>query len=453
MKKIYVLRKGIILSSKMPTMQFGDDNIIVVPMAVLEYVYTYRGLPEKQKMAIDFMEYIKSIPKTKLLSIDGYVQENGSILKVVDNKRQIDKKIENLQNLSNLDKRCYQVCLDLEAKYPDTPIILISQNPIIQIGAEKIGLEAQPFKNGLFPPLKEQYKGFVTAHTAKCSVDNLYKEGRLPIEEIDRYEEIDWQENMFVNLQTESSPAIGRYTSGMIVPLKYSNQMPSGYRALNMEQKMLWECLLAPPEEAPLVIVKGAAGTGKTFCSLAMALEKIRRYADSKTALYDQVLVAAPTVTVSNEKIGALPGEIDAKVGPYLGGIMDNLKAIFRFKNTGFNNKELKSSADYLFEKGLLEVQPIGFLRGRTIPYTCFIIDETQNIRPSDIKDIVTRAAKGSKFIFLGDPEQINNPELNTRYNGLVYLSEKMKGSKLSWQITLSKSVRGELAEEALQVL
>lgn len=93
-----------------------------------------------------------------------------------------------------------------------------------------------------------------------------------------------------------------------------------------------------------------------------------------------QVLVAAPTVTVSNEKIGALPGEIDAKVGPYLGGIMDNLKAIFRFKNTGFNNKELKSSADYLFEKGLLEVQPIGFLRGRTIPYTCFIIDETTKI-------------------------------------------------------------------------
>ena len=189
MKKIYVLRKGIILSSKMPTMQFGDDNIIVVPMAVLEYVYTYRGLLEKQKMAIDFMEYIKSIPKTKLLSIDGYVQENGSILKVVDNKRQIDKKIENLQNLSNLDKRCYQVCLDLEAKYPDTPIILISQNPIIQIGAEKIGLEAQPFKNGLFPPLKEQYKGFITAYTSQLSTVKLFNEGKLSITEIDKYEE------------------------------------------------------------------------------------------------------------------------------------------------------------------------------------------------------------------------------------------------------------------------
>lgn len=453
MKKIYVLRKGIILSSKMPTMQFGDDNIIVVPMAVLEYVYTYRGLPEKQKMAIDFMEYIKSIPKTKLLSIDGYVQENGSILKVVDNKRQIDKKIENLQNLSNLDKRCYQVCLDLEAKYPDTPVILISQNPIIQIGAEKIELEAQPFKNGLFPPLKEQYKGFITAYTSQLSTVKLFNEGKLSITEIDKYEKIDWYENMFVNLQTEGSPALARYTNGVLVPLKYSNNLPIGFKALNMEQRMLWECLLAPPEEAPLVIVKGAAGTGKTFCSLAMALEKLKIYSNASDVTYDQILVAAPTVTVSNEKIGALPGEVENKVGPYLGGIMDNLKAIFRLKNPGFNNSKLQSNAEYLFKDRFMEIQPIGFLRGRTIPDTCFIIDETQNIKPSDIKDIVTRAAKGSKFIFLGDPEQINNPELNTRYNGLVYLFEKMKDSKLSWQITLSKSVRGKLADEALKIL
>ena len=184
-----------------------------------------------------------------------------------------------------------------------------------------------------------------------------------------------------------------------------------------------------------------------------MALEKLKIYSNARDVTYDQILVAAPTVTVSNEKIGALPGEVEDKVGPYLGGIMDNLKAIFRLKNPGFNNSELQSKAEYLFKDRFMEIQPIGFLRGRTIPDTCFIIDETQNIKPSDIKDIVTRAAKGAKFIFLGDPEQINNPELNTRYNGLVYLFEKMKDSKLSWQITLSKSVRGKLADEALKIL
>ena len=216
---------------------------------------------------------------------------------------------------------------------------------------------------------------------------------------------------------------------------------------------MLWECLLAPPEIAPLVVVKGAAGTGKTYCSIAMTLEKLRGY--SSEELYDQILVATPTVTVSNESIGYLPGTIDDKIGPYLGGIIDNIKAIFREKNMDLTNRDLKASAQELFERGFIEIQPIGFLRGRTIPRTVFIIDETQNISPSDIHDIVTRAAQGSKFIFLGDPDQVNNPKLNTRYNALVYLSEKMKGSVNCWQITLNsdKSIRSALAQEALKIL
>lgn len=196
-----------------------------------------------------------------------------------------------------------------------------------------------------------------------------------------------------------------------------------------------------------------------------MALSNLKGYSDRSgkvgknvgncCGIYNQILVASPTVTISNEKIGYLPGEIDDKVGPYLGGIMDNLKAIFREKDPEADNASLKSKADFLFKKGFIEIQPIGFLRGRTIPNMVFIIDETQNIRPSDIKDIVTRTAKGSKFIFLGDPDQINAPGLNSRYNGLVYLSEKMKGNSLTWQVTLSskKSVRCELAQMALNIL
>ena len=102
-----------------------------------------------------------------------------------------------------------------------------------------------------------------------------------------------------------------------------------------------------------------------------------------------------------------------------------------------------------------IQIQPIGFLRGRTIVNTLFIIDETQNVDPSDIKSIVTRAAEGSKFVFLGDPSQVDNPKLDERYNGLVYLSEKMKGDPLCWQVTLdeTESVRGSLARVAASKL
>ena len=131
------------------------------------------------------------------------------------------------------------------------------------------------------------------------------------------------------------------------------------------------------------------------------------------------------------------------------------MKEILRQKFPDFTNAELKKKAMEFFERGDIEIQPIGFLRGRTIPNTVFIIDETQNIKPCDIKDIVTRSAEGSKFIFLGDADQVNNPALNSRYNGLVYLSEKMKGNPHTFQITLNskKSVRSKLAQEALDIL
>lgn len=456
MKKTFVLRTEAVLSSSTSTLRFGDDNDIVIPMAILENLYKYRGLPEKQKLASHFIEYIESIPKKELISQEGYIQKNGSHLKVVDNNVEIDPKIKELQNISKLDERVYQVCYDLAKTDTTTAsVILISRNPTIRLKAEKIGIEAQPFKDELFPAPKDQYKGFLDVYASKEVISAMFRNGEIMPEDIYQGNTVEWLENMFLNIHSETNTAVGRYSNGKIVPLNYSKRLPNNYKALNLEQNMLWECLLAPPDEAPLIVVKGAAGTGKTFCSLAMALERLNRYANEKVSLYDQILVASPTVTVSNESIGYLPGDIDEKVGPYLGGIRDNLKAIFRQQNQEFDNAELKNCADLLFEKGFIEIQPIGFLRGRTIPYTCFIIDETQNIPPSDIKDIVTRAAKGSKFIFLGDPDQVNNPELNSRYNGLVYLSEKMKGNKFCWQVTLSseKSVRSELAQEALKIL
>ena len=114
-----------------------------------------------------------------------------------------------------------------------------------------------------------------------------------------------------------------------------------------------------------------------------------------------------------------------------------------------------RENARMLIEQGVIVLQLIGHLRGRSITDTFFIIDEAQNIEPAVIKSIVTRAGEGSKFVFLGDPTQIDNPELNERYNGLVYLSEKMKGNEMCWQVTLEneESVRSKLAYVAAKIL
>ena len=155
------------------------------------------------------------------------------------------------------------------------------------------------------------------------------------------------------------------------------------------------------------------------------------------------------------EDIGFLPGDIDDKMGPYLGGIRDNLRIISKLKAPEKDNSQLNSDVRFIFEKGFIEIQSIGHLRGRSIPNMMFIIDEAQNIKPDIVLDILTRAAKGTKIVLLGDPTQVNRPGLNTRRNALVYTSEKMKGNSWCWQVTMNsdKSVRSELAQQALKIL
>ena len=162
--------------------------------------------------------------------------------------------------------------------------------------------------------------------------------------------------------------------------------------------------------------------------------------------------------TVGGEEIGFLPGEIEDKFSPHIGGFKDNLRILLNGRNKKKEKENNPGNSDnsfYLYENGIIQMQPIGFFRGRTIVDTFIIIDETQNIHPDDIKSIVSRVGEGSKIVVLGDPTQIDNPKLDERYNGLVFLSEKMKNYPNAWQITLNdeESVRSELAKYAAKIL
>ena len=446
--KIFVLRTESILSSTKSTLKFDSDNCVVVPMAILENLYRYEGLAEKKKLASTFCEYISSFSKKELMSKNGAKQANGSKIRLVDNE-EICEEIERINNLSMLDKRVFQVCYSLKAE--NNQVILISQNPVIRFKAFQLGIKAEPFKDEIFPLPKDQYRGFITVEVSKTDFDKFYQEDSISVKSIYQGNNIEWIENMFVNIVCGKNSTIGRYTGGKIVPLTYSKRIPNGYTAMNMEQLMLWECLLAPPEIAPLVVVKGAAGTGKTFCSLAYALEYVKKYGHGN--LYNQIIVS--TVPLYNDKIGFLPGKKKKKMSPTLGGIFNNLESIFRENDPEADNRSIQDRIDEILERQFIKITSLDVIRGSTIPNKCFIFDETQNVPPSDIKKIVTRAGEGSKFIFIGDPDQIGAPDLNERYNGLVYLSEKLKGNERCWQITLDsqKSVRSKLAQDALNVL
>ena len=250
--KTFVLRTEALLASKDASMRFDKDNTVVIPMTILENLYKYDdgGLIEKKKLANNFCEYISGFNKKELLSQLGAKQPNGSRIRIVDNSP-ISEMVNAISNLSQLDKRVFQVCLDLQKD--GNHVILISRSPVIRLKAFQLGIKAEPFKDEIFPKPEDQYTGHIEVCTSKTELNKLYKDGSISIKSIYDHNKIDWIENMFVNITTESSSSIGRYTDGKIVPLTYSRNIPSAYKALNAEQKMLWECLMAPPEIAPVI--------------------------------------------------------------------------------------------------------------------------------------------------------------------------------------------------------
>ena len=280
------------------------------------------------------------------------------------------------------------------------------------------------------------------------SVEDVYwtdKEGNILAAEL--------EENEFVILKADQSSRktqLGRVEQGRIRKLDYKKASPYGVTPRNAGQYFLQEALMQPAEKAPLVIVKGMAGTSKTFYSLAVGLEKI---VNNPSGEYRRILISRPNAQFDSD-IGFLPGDEQEKISPLMRPIIDNLEQLIdsseeeRYED----ERELQGKIEEIFERGLIQTEALNYIRGRSIVKTYLIIDEAQNMTPNQVKGIITRAGKGTKIILLGDTNQIDRPMLDERTNGLSFASEYMKGSPLCWQITFSpeECERSALAMDAI---
>ena len=192
-------------------------------------------------------------------------------------------------------------------------------------------------------------------------------------------------------------------------------------------------------DDIPLVSISGKAGTGKTLLALAASLENRRRYR--------QIFMARPVVPLSNKDIGYLPGEIKAKLDPYMQPMYDNLSVI-QNQNGGEENGQSEQIRKMLEDEKLV-ISALSYIRGRSLNRIYFIVDEAQNLTPHEVKTIITRAGEGTKIVLTGDIFQIDHPYLDTQSNGLTYLIERMKGEGLYAHITLEHGERSELSELA----
>lgn len=457
-KKTYVLNKPALLTSSEALKRF-DDNDIVIPMAVLEDLKASLKSEKSARRAIGkkLLKYLSEELDSKKLMKEGIRLENGTLLKVTTNYTDEDVKVD---NISSKDKRILQTCQGLIREGKN--VVLISNDDTLRMKARNIDIVAEELKDRVFPPIKDQYKGYETVYCSDSDIDKLYSKKYLDISDISEYNNgVEWLTNLYVNIKGSNTSAIGYFDGEKIVSI-CNERYPYDIKPKNVKQKFVLHALM--DEKTPIVIIKGDAGTGKTYCSLGAGLDQTM-----EKHIYEQILITRSITNGNGEEYGYLPGEIENKFDPYIYGIYDNLERLYNPSKSKFDDDKKCNGIGFesyskirsrirsdLFETGIIEIQPLGFIRGRSIAKRWFIIDEMQNVDPEFAKSIVSRAGEGSKFIFLGDPTQIDAPDLSENYNGLVYLSEMMKGQKLCRQITLggeNGTVRSPLAQLAVDIL
>lgn len=469
MGKHFIVSTRTLVSKRDVTLSFGSDNTIYVPLAVMEEIEAkyYDQTSERGKIAREVLNYLGSFHMNDLKK--GVTQRNGSTLKVTTNytEQKIPEEIKMTQ-CSKLDMRILKTCLGIKNSVPkDEPVILVSKENTLRKKAEMLGIMAQTFRDELLPEISEQYTGRKTINVSESVFRKFYEERKISIEEVIPKSELhDVYPNMFIELKYKYQTEEGRIWNGDIIGLTYEKYYPYKVVPMNVGQRFMIEALMMDYELAPLVIVKGPAGTAKTFLSLAVGLELVEQ-----DKFPNKILISrSPTET--GEKIGFLPGGEIEKIQPYLRGIMDNLTSLHSKKddvshesnrrskgkkNSRMNDeyyddeKPVDEDGTTIFAYGIIKAEAIGYIRGRSICDTYIIIDEAQNLSPVEVKTIITRVGKGSKLILLGDPAQIDRPDLDERNNGLSYASERMKGEPTCWQITMTdeESVRSELAKRA----
>jgi PhoH-like ATPase len=241
----------------------------------------------------------------------------------------------------------------------------------------------------------------------------------------------------------EGHSALARYESenNRLAQIRRFKDSVWGIRPRNKEQHFALDLLLN--DDIKLVTLVGKAGTGKTLLAIAAGLQKV-----IEERKCQKLLVSRPIFPLGRD-VGFLPGDLEEKLNPWMQPIFDNLELLL---GVGHSDRNERSYREFL-EMGYLEVEPLTYIRGRSIPNQFIVVDEAQNLTPHEVKTIITRVGDNTKIVLTGDPYQIDNPYIDSSNNGLSTVVERLKNERLTGHITLSKGERSELAELAANML
>ena len=441
-QKIYVLDTNVLLHDPQALFRF-EDNDLVVPITVVEEIDHFKkDLSETGRNARQVSRILDQlrvqIPRQGAL-IQGVPLEKGGTLRVVLFSEGALKSLPPELRVDRGDNRILAVAV--EAKNAcDCPVIFVSKDTNLRIKADAVGLVTEDYESDKVP-LDELYTGTAELQVDKDEVDRFYGQGYLPLKG-------DYFPNQCVTLVESTNPshtAIGRYSYSLerINPLiRVPKEGVWGIHPRNREQQFALDLLLN--DDIQLVTLVGKAGTGKTLLAIAAGLLKS---ADDGT--YSRLLVSRPVFPMGRD-LGFLPGDVEEKLSPWMQPIFDNVELLLgSVEERGKHKRGYKE----LVDMGLMEIEPLTYIRGRSIPKQFMIVDEAQNLTPHEIKTIITRAGEGTKIVLTGDPYQIDNPYVDASSNGLTYTVERFKTQEIAGHVTLTKGERSPLAELAANLL
>lgn len=439
-RKKYLLDTNVLLHDAHSLLNFAD-NQVVLPLAVIEELDRFKkDANENGRNARQVSRLLDRLRTRGVLTNGGVALENGGLLRVVVSKSNNLERLPPELRQYTVDHQILALALE-EQNAGNEPVFLVSKDINLRIKAHAVGLQAQDYETDKVS-LESLYTGMEQKQCSQGEIDRFFRDQGLAEPEEEYLPHLCLKMEAWENPQHQ---AIGRYDPQlrMVLPLR---PLPAeghwGISPRNLEQKFALELLSHP--DIHLVTLVGRAGTGKTLLALAAGLQMV-----TEANLYSRLLVSRPVFPMGRD-LGFLPGDIEEKLAPWMQPINDNLDLLL---NQHAGGRRSQQRHQELKDLDIIAVEPLTYIRGRSIPRQYMIVDEAQNLTPHEVKTIISRAGEGTKIVLTGDPEQIDNPYVDSASNGLTYVVERFRGSPLAGHILLTRGERSPLADAASELL
>lgn len=457
-KKTYVLDTNVLLSDSSSLFAFQEHDVII-PMIVLEELDNHKN--RQDEVGGNARQVSRTLDEMRQSGgslFEGIKLPGGGMLRImtVDKTVYEDLPLELSSTMSKsvVDNMLIGLMLMLTKLKANEIVTLVSKDINVRLKCDSLDVKCDDYlKMRIASNTDQFYKGVTTLDVEDDQIQEFFTTGLLNLS-------ADVSQTLFPNqIIVLKSPlskksGIARFLEPGEALIKVSSVTDVfGLKPRNKEQNFSLDLLLDPAVK--LLTLTGPSGTGKTLLALAAGLQQLKSLAPKGYDVYEKIIVTRPVQPLGRD-IGFLPGTMEEKMEPWIAPIRDNLNFLMANRNGGRRNKATDGSEPYLAimqQKGLIEIEAITFIRGRSIPNSMIIIDEAQNLSMHELKTIITRVGENTKIVLTGDIEQIDNTHVDVYTNGLTYAVEKFKEHTIAAHVTLLKGERSELATLASKIL